>query len=174
MSDLIKWFRYVDDVLIIFTAKSDLKFILCFLDCLYRNLKFTVECELNNTINFLGINITLTDSKFHTSTYEKPNNSGLYLLWSSFTAKDFKIGLFFCLIHRSFKICNNWKQFYAEITILMDVFKRLDYSVTTLDLIKAKYISKLFVKGDTCIGPKKCFYVKLPYIGSFQLKYNVK
>ena len=50
----------------------------------------------------------------------------------------------------------------------MDVFKRLGYSVTTLDSIVAKYISKLFVKGGTIFDPKKkCFYVKLPYIGSY-------
>ena len=98
----------------------------------------------------------------------KPINTGLYLLWSSFTVKGYKIGLFFCLIHRSFKICSNWKQFNTEITILMDVFKGLGYPVTTLDSIVAKYISKLFVKGDLLIdSKKKYFYVKLPYIGSY-------
>ena len=139
MSDLIRWFRYVDDVLAIFTAKSDLKSILCLLNSLHRNLKFAVECEQNNDIHFLDVNITFTDGKFHTSTQVKPFNIGLYLLWSSFTAKGYKIGLFICLIHRSFKICSNWKQFHTEITILMDVFKRLGYPVTTLDSIVAKY-----------------------------------
>ena len=57
----------------------------------------------------------------------------------------------------------------------MDVFKRLGYLVTTLDSIVAKYISKLFVKGDTFIGPKKkCFYVKLPYIGSYATQIQFK
>ena len=98
----------------------------------------------------------------------KLTNTGLYLLWSSFTAKGYKIGLFFCLIYRSFKICSNWKQFNTEITILMDVFKQLGYPITTLDSIVAKYVSKLFVKGDMFFGlKKKCFFVKLPYIGSY-------
>ena len=50
----------------------------------------------------------------------------------------------------------------------MDVFKRLGYPLTTLDSMVTKYISKLFVKGRTIFYPKKkCFYVKLPYIGSY-------
>ena len=57
----------------------------------------------------------------------------------------------------------------------MDVFKWLGYPVTILDAIVAKYISKLFVKGDTYIGPKKkCFYVKLLYIGSYETQIQRK
>ena len=135
------------------TAKPDLKSILCLLNSLHQNLKFTVEYEQNNNIHFLDVNITFTYGKFHTSTYVKSTNTGLYLQWSSFTVKGYKIGLFFCLIHRSFKICNNWKQFNTEIKILMDVLKWLGYPVTSLDSIVATYISKLFEKGDTFIGP---------------------
>ena len=77
MSDLIRWFRYVDDVLAIFTAKPDLKSILCLLNSLHRNLKYTVEYEQNDNNYFLDVNITFTDDKFHTSTYVKPTNTGL-------------------------------------------------------------------------------------------------
>ena len=52
----------------------------------------------------------------------------------------------------------------------MDIFKRLGYPFTTMDSIEAKYISKLFEKGDTFIAPKKCFYVKLPYIDSYAIQ----
>ena len=97
------------------------------LNSLHDNLKFTSECEKDGNFHFLDVNIKFMDDQFYTSTYVKPTNIGLYLLWSSLTNYSYKTGLFYCLLLRSFRICSNWMLFHNEIIRLTSVFLNLGY-----------------------------------------------
>jgi hypothetical protein len=58
---IIKYFRYVDDILIIYDSNhSDVQNILKDFNTMHPKLKFTAECEENNQINFLDITINRT------------------------------------------------------------------------------------------------------------------
>ena len=74
------------------------------LNFLHDNLKFTSECEKDGNFHFLDVSIKSKDSQFYTSTYVKPSNAGLFLLWSSFTNNTYKMGLFYCFAHLGFVI----------------------------------------------------------------------
>ena len=55
---IIKYFRYVDDIMIIYdTSHSDVQNILKDFNTIQPKLKFTAECEENYHINFLDITI---------------------------------------------------------------------------------------------------------------------
>ena len=97
---LIKWYRYVDDILAIFVTKPDMDTALHELNSLHDNLKFTSECDKDGNFHFLDVNIKFMNGQFYSSTYVKPTSIGLYLLWSSFTNNSYKMGLFYFLLLR--------------------------------------------------------------------------
>jgi hypothetical protein len=72
----VGYFRYVDDILI--TYKQNLtnthKVLVCF-NKLTPSLKFTIETETENKINFLDISITWNDDSLSFSIYRKPTTT---------------------------------------------------------------------------------------------------
>jgi hypothetical protein len=69
----INYFRYVDDILIIFdTDHTNIQSILTNFNTLHPNMKFTTQLEQNNTINFLDTTIHKTHDNIEISIYRKP------------------------------------------------------------------------------------------------------
>ena len=77
---LIKWYRYVDDLLAIFVIKPEMDTTLHELNSLHYNQKFTSECEKDGNFHFLDVNIKFMDDQFYTSTYVKPTNRFIFTL----------------------------------------------------------------------------------------------
>ena len=73
----------------------------------HPNLKFTVEYENNNKIPFLDTCINRKETDFKTNIYHKPTFTGVYLNWTSLTARKYKISLIYCLCDRIWKICQD-------------------------------------------------------------------
>ena len=87
------YFRYVNDTFGIFSSELDCD---CFhgkLNLLYSALKFTVEKEQNNSLNFLNVLVAKGGTVFLTSVYRKPTITGQYVSWNSFSPKARKISL---------------------------------------------------------------------------------
>ena len=136
------------------------------LNSLHDNLKFTSECEKDGNFYFLDVNIKFMDGQFYTSTYVKPTNTGLYLFWSSFTNNSYKMGLFYCLLLRSFGICSNWILFHNEIIKLTSVFLNLGYPRFLLDRILNRFLAKQHSDRLVRFGPMlRLLFVRLPFMG---------
>ena len=162
---LIKWYRYIDDIFAIFVIKPEMDTTLYKLNSLH-NLKFTSECEKDGNFHLLDVNIKCMNGQFYTSTYVKPTNTGLYLLWSSFTNNSFKMGLFYCLLLRSFRICSNWMLFHNEIIWLTSVFLNLSYPRFLLDRILNRFLAKQHSDRLVRFGPMlRLLFVHLPFMG---------
>jgi hypothetical protein len=70
---IINYFRYVDDILLIFDPDhTDIQIILTDFNTLHPNLLFTAESERDNIINCLDISIHKTPKGLKTSTLRKP------------------------------------------------------------------------------------------------------
>ena len=65
-------------------------------------MKFSNEFEIDGILYFLYGNMRYNNGKFLTNAYSKPTNTGLYILWSSFTPKLYKSNLLSCLLQRSY------------------------------------------------------------------------
>ena len=103
------YFRYVDDTFVIFSSELDCD---CFhekCNMLYPALKFTVEKEQNNTLNFIDVLVEKERTGFLTSVYRKPTFTEQYIHWNSFSPKARKIGLITTLVHRALMICSKTK-----------------------------------------------------------------
>jgi hypothetical protein len=81
---IINYFRYVDDILIIFDpTHSSIQAILDDFNTLHRNLQFTAELEENNTINYLDITIQKTPTNWKTAIYRKPTFTDTIIPYTS-------------------------------------------------------------------------------------------
>ena len=80
---IINYFRYVDDILIIFdSAHSDIQTILTDFNALQPNLHFTAEVKRDQTINYLDISIHKTPD-LRTSIYRKPTFTDIIIPYNS-------------------------------------------------------------------------------------------
>ena len=71
-----------------------------------------LEIEENSSLSFLDITICHENNKFVTSVYCKPISNGVF---TSFIPGIQKCGLTGTLLHRSFRLCSNYKNFHQEI-----------------------------------------------------------
>ena len=98
------YFRYVDDTFVIFGSELECDRFHVNLNQLHPALKFTVEKEQNNSLNFLDVSVEKGGTGFLTSIYRKPTFTGQYIRWNSFSPKARKINLIKTLVHRALMI----------------------------------------------------------------------
>ena len=79
MGDDTTWLRYVDDVLIIAPQNLNLPDKLEKLNEVHENIKFTLEEEENQTLNFLDVTIIRGDDGVKFKVYRKPTNKEDYI-----------------------------------------------------------------------------------------------
>ena len=103
------YFRYVDDTYVIFGSELECDDFHQKLNSLHPALKFTVEKEQNNSLNFLDVSVEKEGTGFLTSIYRKPTFTGQYIRWNSFSPKQRKINLIKTLVHRALMICSKTK-----------------------------------------------------------------
>ena len=96
--------RYVDDIFLVFNSNDDTKRFVSYLNLRHRNIKFTMETEVNRVIPFLDVLIDNRNNVLNIITYQKSTYTRLlYLL---ITSHFYKISLKKCLIDRAYKISN--------------------------------------------------------------------
>ena len=109
--------RYVDDIFVLFRSPDYLQKFKNYLNSRHRNISFTCEKEQNNSMHFLDVLITRTSNGFKTSVYHKPTFSGVYSNFNSFISEEYKVGLIFILLFRTFSIVSNFKNFIQKYVI---------------------------------------------------------
>jgi hypothetical protein len=72
---IIDYHRYVDDILILYNKNNTLD------ECntIHPNIKFTMETEIHNTLNYLDLTITNKHNKLTFSIYRKPTSTNLII-----------------------------------------------------------------------------------------------
>ena len=109
--------RYVDDIFALFRSLDHLEKFKNYLSSRHKNIKFIYEKESNNSLPFLDILISRSENSFKTSIYHKPLFSGVYFNFNSFTYGQYKIGLIFTLLLRTFSIVSGFSRFHTESVI---------------------------------------------------------
>ena len=96
--------RHADDIFVLFRSSDHLEKFTNYSDSKHKNIKFTYDKENNNSLPFLDILISRSENGFKTSIYHKPTFSGVYSNFNSFIYNQYKIGLIFTLLFRTFSI----------------------------------------------------------------------
>ena len=161
------WFRYVDDTFVIVKNINQADDILNYLNKQHNTIKFTMEKEISNKINFLDITIKRkSDLTFETSTYRKPTFTGVMLNWNSLTSIKYKTGLIRCLPDHSYKICSSEKQKEIEMAQLRLLLLKNNYPIQIIERefkrfknAKSKELDNKLIDDEI-----KIKYLSLPYI----------
>ena len=135
------WDRFVDDTCVIVKFKENADQILNFLNEQHNKIKFTLETEKDNSLNFLDVKIKRKDNLcLETSTYRKPTFTGVMLNWNSLTSIRYKTGLIKCLLDRLNKICSSEQQKEIEMAQLRLILLNNNYPSKIIDKEFEKFL----------------------------------
>ena len=74
------------------SKKGEVENVLSVLNSFHSNIKFTYEKETGDSIAFLDVKVLKKlDGSFDTDIYRKPTDSNIYLNWSYFAPKTWKV-----------------------------------------------------------------------------------
>lgn len=121
------WLRYVDDIFATLRDKENANQILIFLNNQHPNIKFTIELEKDGLLPFLDTSVKRGSLKYTTTVYHKKTFTGVYLNWTSLTAKSYKIGLIHCLLDRIWRICSDEHDRESETEKLRAILTKNEY-----------------------------------------------
>ena len=96
--------RYVDEIFVLCRSPDHLEKFKSYLNSKHRNFRFTCEQEQINSMFFLDVLITRTSNGFKTSVHHKPTFKGVYSIFYSFISEEYKVGLIFIFLFRTFSV----------------------------------------------------------------------
>ena len=161
------WKRYADIFAIVEINASNN--ILKYLNCKHGAIKFTMCLAEQARLQFLDTTVISdqTRSHYYTDIYHKPTDTGLYLLYDSCVAKEYKFGTINALLHRAWKICSDYKQFDLEVNRIRKNFQALCYPEFAINKCVKNFVEKRIETNiqDTTNKRKDEVLITLPYIG---------
>ena len=162
--------RYVDDTFVLFNDKSHAQLFLDYINSKHNNIKFTMECEVNNSISFLDASIKRVDNKFDISVHRKPTFSGLGTSFFSFCSIRFKINSIHSLLHRAYNISSDYLNLHNEFQFLISFFNKNGFSINLIrnnisKFLKSKYICNNNTNTNNDHNLQQ-LYFSFPFFGS--------
>ena len=153
-------FRFVDDTFAIFGSGLGCDHFQEKLNLLHPALRFTVEKEQSNSLNFLGVLVEKEGTGFLTSIFRKPRFVGQYICWNSFSPETRKISLIKTSAYRALMIYSKTK-LGSELNKIKQLLIKNGYPTDVLlSCINQKLAS---FAAERTFGPEKCpVYLKLP------------
>lgn len=168
----IYWYRYVDDVLACFTGtERQLDNFLDFINSIHNNIKFTIEKEHNNSINFLDLSINKINNKHNFAVFHKPTHTDMTIHNTSCHPIQHKLASFFSMIHRLITLPLNKFNFQKELNIIKQIAVNNGYTPKIIDKMLNK---KLYKKAINLVFPtvkeSKNNYKVITYLGHISNK----
>lgn len=139
----IKWYRFVDDVLIIYNHNNiTIDQILNISNNINANIVFTKEIETDNLLNYLDIAITRTSSKLETAVFRKGTTTSHVIHHDSCHPAEHKQAAFRCYINRAETIPSNLASKKREYEVIYQIASDNGYDVNFVNEIKKKILNK--------------------------------
>ena len=127
------WFRYIDDVSFIWThGKEELENFLKELNSFRDHIKFTFESDKEN-MNFLDVNINLSNGHLMTNMYVKPTDCHQYLDYSSSNPSHIKRSIVYSLSLVFRRLCSLESDFLKHCTKMKSWFLKRGYPGNMID-----------------------------------------
>ena len=156
--------RYVDDTFVLFKEKHHAQMFLDFINSFHRNIKFTMDFELDDHLSFLDVSVSRKDNQFFTGVFRKKTFTGMGLNFFSHCSFAFKLNSCKTLLFRAFSLSSTWAKFHEEVSFLNNYFMQNCYPSHLFEKIVKNFLNRIFVpKAITYDVPKKLMYVSLPY-----------
>ena len=122
-----------------------------------------MQKQVNHSISFPDVFISSSNNQNRSNTIY----TGLLLNFKSFTLFSYTISLIKCLIHRLFKICNNWNSFLNDIENIKSNNIKNAYSSFLIHKVIIKYLNHKFSSNQYQLkNTSDVSNFKLPYMGN--------
>ena len=165
--------RYVDDILIIFDSNYDnANNILHAFNQIHPKLKFTVESETNNEINYLDLTIKKFNNNFQYSIYRKPTTSKLSINSQSIQPVSHKFANFRFLLNTLNTIPLSRKHYKIELNNILEIARYNNFPSYRIHRLNNSIKNKINLKKVTTLqsNEKPNKFHKLTYFGSISDK----
>ena len=114
--------------------------------------------------------ISRSDNGFKTSVNHKPTFSGVYSNFNSFNYDQYKIGLIFTLLFRTFSSVSDFSRFHTEVSHLKEILRKNAFPIKLVDNCIKNFLNKKFLNTPvTLTVKKKELFIVLPYLGNLSL-----
>lgn len=138
------YYRYVDDTIYISQNKgTNIDKIITEINNIHKKLKFTIEEEKNNKLNYLDITITRNINKFTYTIYRKPTQTDMIIPYKSIHPHQHKMAAFYSMLYRMLKIPMNKEDQEREKNIIKQIAKVNGYQTKTINKIENKIKQKI-------------------------------
>ena len=121
-------------------SKEQAEKVLEFLNSVHPNIQFTLEHEESRKLPFLDTLVSRQINKFSSTIYRKKTFTGVYLHWTSLTARRYKLGLIRCLAERIWRICSEENERQIEFEKLKSILQRNEYPLQVIEKALSKFI----------------------------------
>ncbi|XP_050518679.1 uncharacterized protein LOC126892954 isoform X2 [Diabrotica virgifera virgifera] len=163
--EILHWFRYVDDCLVFIAGHHDsAQQLLLKINSIHPNIKFTMELESSQAINFLDLSITRLNNQFNFGIFRKPTQTDHVIHFSSNHPLSHKLAAFRSFIHRLFSIPMSTDSFNKELNIIKQIAVNNGYDPSIIDKLIRKRESKLLQNSAFHqSSSSSAIYRSLPY-----------
>ncbi|KAK5644828.1 hypothetical protein RI129_006128 [Pyrocoelia pectoralis] len=167
---IIFYKRYVDDILVVFDGTNqDIEEVFLALNQAHPNIAFTLEKEVNNTLNFLDLTITRLHQSLEIAVYRKPTTTDHVIPFNSFHAISHKLAAFRFYFNRLFQLPLQPQKFNEELAIIYQLAYNNGYPDDLIHSLYKQYSHRHSLKNRTTLVPITTIhppiYYSLPFIG---------
>ena len=136
---LIHWSRYVDDICIIWAGSQiQLHEFVDYINNLHPRIKFTLEMEKNNQLNYLDLTLTRLDRNISISVFHKPTSKNIIIPYTSKHHLGHKLAAFYAFFNRLHNLPLNQTAFEKERIHIFDLGYEYGYPNDIIDEVYRK------------------------------------
>ena len=157
--------RYVDDIFVLFNKPEHAQFFLEYMNKKHKNMKFSIETEINGSLSFLDVKIFRENEKFVTSVFRKETFSGVYTNFISFIPLAYKFGLVHTFLNRCFNLSSEFFKFHHEVDKLKKIFSKNEYPQKFIGKCIQIFLNMFIQRLQIPSVLKKELIMTLPYLG---------
>ncbi|XP_050515797.1 uncharacterized protein LOC126890693 [Diabrotica virgifera virgifera] len=163
--EILHWFRFVDDCLVFIAGNPDsAQQLLLKINQIHPNIKFTMELESSQSINFLDLSISRLNDQFNFGIFRKPTQTDHVIHFSSNHPLSHKLAAFRSFIHRLFSIPMPTDSFNNELNIIKQIAVNNGYDPSIIVKLIRKRESRMLqnsaLRQSSSSSP---IYRSLPY-----------
>ena len=138
---------YVDDIFVLFNKPEHAQSFLEYMNKKHKNMKFSIETEMNGSLSFLDVKIFRENDKFVTSVFRKETFSGVYTDFVSFIPLEYKFGLVHTLLNCCFNLSSDFLKFHHEVDKLKKILSKNAYPQKFIDKCIQKFLNIVYSKA---------------------------
>jgi hypothetical protein len=170
---ILFYHRYVDDTLLLFNGNArQLSSLHDYLNNLSPKLKFTLELENLNKINFLDVTVEKTNNKLDFSIFRKPTTSSQTIHAMSYHPYSQKFAAYNSMVHRLLNMPLSLENYNKEVRIIKHIALDNGYKTEMINKLIWKHKNKNIRLNNTLDSNQDKKYVCVEFSDNIQYGLN--